>query len=516
MLDFTGHPFVDVGVATITAFAGKSDPRKLTADDLSEVARYIEENYTRNPLRSFLTVAFTSNAWFVQDAYNPDKPGLSDLDRQKRRDTRKLWANRHLHAWKSVGTGLADASCVFTGEPVVTEPLSGKLSSGRAGRAQIPLLQGDDNINFYPGGDSGIPISGTALLCFQAFPLGCAKVGGSLLAVHADDNRLTYRFARLNLQHNLSAVSVAQASNGDKLEESAHSLGTLLVGTLLDISRQRASVAADEELPPSSVTAYHLNNGKTPKLDMYFIPMQVARFLHRVTSAQYRSPWDTLASHAWQQPPKPTSAKGKSNQIPFTPRRNYMYEDILRLPEDAPGFIRRYFLRSALSWAREDDPRRAYSPIREAALVSWELTHLFLTEVLQMESGRIEQVRQLGDRLAGYVHGENDRRFFRAVLTERRYAAFRLALIQADLRAVRHRQGPLLTFDQYVEIFEDGEDVPRVDWLLARDLVLIRMIEQLHANGWLATNVDELSQAVEQVSDENAIRPATEPATGSA
>src|SRR5436305_998368 len=84
-LTFTGHPLVDVGLATITAFAGKVDPSAVTADDLSDVAEYIEENYTRNPLRSFLTVAFTSNAWFVQDAYNPDKPDLTDEERQARR-----------------------------------------------------------------------------------------------------------------------------------------------------------------------------------------------------------------------------------------------------------------------------------------------------------------------------------------------------------------------------------------------------------------------------------------------
>ncbi len=41
MLKYTGHPFVDVGVATITAFAGKRRPEDLTEADLDAIAKYI-------------------------------------------------------------------------------------------------------------------------------------------------------------------------------------------------------------------------------------------------------------------------------------------------------------------------------------------------------------------------------------------------------------------------------------------------------------------------------------------
>lgn len=502
MLRYTGHPLIDVGVATITAFVGKTDAEQVTGDDLNEMASYIEENYTRNPLRSFLTVAFTSNAWFAQDAYNPDKTGLSKEDREKRRSARKLWADRHLHSWENQSAGTVDDLCVFTGEPAVATALSGKLIAGRAGRAQLPLLQGDDNINFYPGGSSGIPISGSALLCLQAFPLGCAKVAGSLLAVHADDRRLTFRFAQDNLRRNLAAVSIAQQSDSSKLEEARHSLRTLLVGTLLDLQRARSETETEDDAP-SSVTAYHLNNGKTPKLDIYYIPLEVTTFLRRATSFRYRAQWDALVKRGWQQAPRQT---GKAKVVDrFEPRRNYLYEDVLSLPSDAPRFLRRYFLRFALRSAREDDPRGSYSPLREADLISWDLTELFAQEVLQMDPGRVDQIRQLGDRCAAYVRGENDRRFFQAFLTETRYSPLRLALIRADLKAVRRGQGPLITFDQFIEVFEEGEEVPRRDWTLARDLVLIRMIEQLHANGWLAGHAADIEDTMNQAGAEDGV-----------
>jgi CRISPR-associated protein Cst1 len=501
MLTYTGHPFVDVGVATITAFAGKRDPASVTSADLEAMANYIEHNYTRNPLRSFLTVAFTSNAWFAQPGFNPDATGLTDAVREERRRTRARWAEHHLRSWSVQPDSGGGPFCVFTGLPVTARALSGKLQPGRAGRAQVPLLQGDDNINFYPGGDSGIPVSGTALLCLQAFPLGCAKVAGSLLVIHADDNHLTYRFARRNLDRNLREVSLAQQSGADKLPEERHSLGTLLVGTLLDIQSERIADLEEEEAA-SSVTAYHLNNGQAPKLDIYHVPLEVTWFLRKATAATYRARWDALVSRGWQRPPT-KNAKGNREAGVFEPRRNYLYEDVLTLPDQAPRFLRLYFLRSALRRAFEDDPRRQYSPLGEADLVSWELTQLFLTEVLHVDSIRINEIRDLGDRLAAYVRNENDRRFFRTFLTEQRYPMLRLALIRADVDSVRRGQHPIITFEQFIEVFEDAEDLPRADWRLSRDLVLIRMIEQLHANGWLTRNAAELGDAVSEVDGEN-------------
>jgi CRISPR-associated protein Cst1 len=56
MLNYTGHPLVDVGIATITAFAEKDDPTELTEADLDKVAEYLIYQYTHQPLKSFATV----------------------------------------------------------------------------------------------------------------------------------------------------------------------------------------------------------------------------------------------------------------------------------------------------------------------------------------------------------------------------------------------------------------------------------------------------------------------------
>lgn len=113
-----------------------------------------------------------------------------------------------------------------------------------------------------------------------------------------------------------------------------------------------------------------------------------------------------------------------------------------------------------------------------------------------MEPDRIEQIRKMGDGIADYIAGQNDRRFFRAFFTEQRYDFFRTALIKANTAYVRAGHAPFLTLDPYIEVFEDGDDVRRADWRLARDLVLIRVVEQLHQKGWLAKNQEAMTEVI--------------------
>lgn len=115
-----------------------------------------------------------------------------------------------------------------------------------------------------------------------------------------------------------------------------------------------------------------------------------------------------------------------------------------------------------------------------------------------MEKDRIEEIRKLGDQLAAYVNGENDRRFFRDFFTERRYDSFRTALIKANLAHVKRGNPPFITLDPYIEVFEAGDEVARSDWQLARDLVLIRMIERLHQMEWLGKNPDAIPTETEE------------------
>lgn len=490
MVHYTGHPLIDVGLATMAAFAQKRRPEDLKAEDLEQIARYIETNYVIPPLRGHMTMAFTSNAWFIQDAYNPDKPGLSADERAARQATRRAWADRHLR--QCTAPGHSELCCVFTGLPAVSVPLSNKLPEGRAGRAQMPLLQGDDAINFFTDGQPGLPISGIALLALQFMPMGCAKAGIGLLAVHADDDRITYELAWSFLEQNRRAVALAQQAGEDKLPSATRSLKTLLVEALIAADQRRASVERRRERG-ISISAYNFNNGKSSRLAIYHLPLEITDFILAAQSL-HADAWQRLVQRGWQQP-----AAKKKTADSTEPRKNYVYEDLFELlhgPDQIRQFIRTYFLRIPRRTPFADDPRRAYTLRGEANLISWPLVELFLAKVGHMDAERIARICALGDGLAIYVKQTGGKKFFRNFFTEHRPALFRALLIKANIAHIKAGNEPLFDVLTYATIFEEGDEIMRRDWRLARDLVLMRMIDQLRP--WLTDHPDAVPEEVDE------------------
>ena len=479
MITYTGHPLIDVGLATLAAFHDKCDPSALTEDDLDKVADFLERYYLQEPMTSFLTVAFP-NSGFTQPAYSQQP--------QKR----KMYAEKILRAYKS-NVPTLPARCVFTGRPAVGISLDVKdeLKPGRAYRQHIPLLTGEEVINFMPYGDSGLPISGIALLALHALPLGCAKVLGKLLAVHSEDPEMLYECAKWFLDHNrkaLMATNIALQSGGKvKMPEFPRKPGTQVVELLETIEQQRVDRLGKIDRANVSVTAYYFSNlGQSPDLQIYHLPMEVVSFLRIAQTPRYRNAWTAVVSRGWE--------IVRSGGSRTTPSYNVLYEDLFHLPEESARFIRRYFLRRPEKVFGSGDPRREYSVRRDIGLISWPLTQLFLKEVMRMNVQRIDRIRILGERLAEYVASENDRGFFRTVLMATRYDQLRSALIRAGLNLVKKGGPPLVDFDSFVCIFEEGEELPYSDWRLARDLVLIRMLECLYEKQWLQVHADELPE----------------------
>lgn len=489
MLKYTGHPIVDVGAAAITAFVNKRRPEQLTHADLEAIAAYMTENYTKNPMRSFLTVAFP-NSGFTQPAYfeQPEK--------------QQTYASRVLYSFRE-NIPQTDEDDIFLGAPVPAVPYDvyGNLPVGRAFRQHIPLLTGEEVINFFPNGEAGMPVSGAALLAIQAFPLGCAKVEGKMLAIHSDNPKITLFFARKFLEQNRTAIQMAQQT-GSKLEETHLKLRTLVIQLLLDATESQLETREDEQ--PFSVTAYHISNsGQGPYLKIFHLPMQVIGFLRAMLSADYQLQWGRIVQRAWELPPE--KKKKQPTDEEFKPRKNYLYEDLFRLPEGANRFLRTYFLRAALRIAKmeRNDPRQNYSTRKEAEIVSWKITQEFLRRILHMEQARIDRIREIGDRLAEYVSSQNDKRFFQEFFTQNRYEFFRSRLLKANLAHVKRGNAPIIEFEPYIEVFEEGSELARPDWRLARDLVVIRMVERLYGMKWFDKNPDALTDELLQPEEEN-------------
>lgn len=477
-LDYTGHPFYDVGLATLTAFAHKRHPSQLEPADLQAAAEYMQRNYTVNPLKSFLTVSFP-NSGFVQPAYD------------KQPAKREQYARSVLFAYDAAP---ADEIDPISRLPVANTryDVKGELPPGRAFRQHVPLLTGEGYINFFPYGDAGLPLSGLTMLAIQALPLGCAKIAGRLLAVHSDSPDLLLYFARTFLRINRQNVQAAQTTGESKFPEtSPYKPRTLLIDLLLRAEQESQNRINEGE--PFSLTAYHFTNrGRDADLQIYPLPLEIGAFLRAATAPKYREQWQALIQRGWQ-----ILLKGDDQ-----PRYNRLYEDLFSLPENAAAFIRRYFLRRPAKPRDKTDPTGSYDTRREAGLISWPLTELFLKKVMMMDENRIASIRSLGDALAQYILRTNDRTFFNAFWMGRNYHEVRAALIRASQREVRAGRPPLISLDQFLAIFEQYEGSPAADWRLGRDLVLIRLLEQLYQQGWLQQHTEEIPETIEEILEE--------------
>jgi CRISPR-associated protein Cst1 len=368
----------------------------------------------------------------------------------------------------------------------------GRNALERAFRHHVPLLTGEGMVNFFPQGDAGLPVCGICLLAVQAFLLGAVRCQGRALFVHADDEEMTLEFAKRFLQENRRSFTL----------EVKHPR-TFFVARLCEVESERRERVELEEKPPCSVTVYHLTNyGTNADIALYHFPYQLVAFLRQAERAPHGQIWRQIVKRAWELSLGKRKGKGKASHSSMglqpleepEAARNYLFEDLFDLPRNASSFVRTYFLRRAYRSHFIEDPRRVYNLQGELELVSWRLTEIFLKEVMNMESHRIETIKRVADRVAEEIDTTNDRQLFRRLWMSRTYAELRHALVVANTRCAQSGKEPLLTFDDFVTVFEFGEDSQRLDWNLARDLLLIRVIERLHQGGWFSKHADVIEQ----------------------
>jgi CRISPR-associated protein Cst1 len=178
------------------------------------------------------------------------------------------------------------------------------------------------------------------------------------------------------------------------------------------------------------------------------------------------------------------------SEDPFR-RRNYLYEDLFGLPENAARFIRRYLR-----------PRDMTGQEGAEFVPTWRLTELFLEEVMGMEAKRIEAIRALADRLSEKVAQTDDKALWKKAYFNKGYRGLRNLLISQGQQLLKDGRPPLLRLDDFLAIFEDGNELAKADWGLAWDLVLIRMTEQLYDRGWFERHKDVLAETTEEAERE--------------
>lgn len=389
MLHYTGHPLVDVGIATLTAFSRKDDPEALDAADLEAASRYLWQLYTcPGPMQNLIRGTVFFNAGYYQ----------------ARSDLREQFAQRVLASW------YVDASCI----PGVRCSFCERTAAYLANREEVPLLNGRHVFNFGGRARAGLPICGMCSLALHMLPLGCVKTGRGLLAAHSEEPILTLGIARRALQQMMQSLSLADVERLPGFPYERTRFVELLVSWM---------AVMDRRAPDASLTGYYFTNyGASPMIQIYRLDASVVSWLDEMqhhADASLSDAWWRVVNSGWTQKKEDVGTEFLSNAV---------YEAVLTLPAEGRSFFRRFL---------------KYSYHRG-------LVELFLERILDMSPERIVLLRTLGDRFASYARSKRGFLYEFSRLND--YSRWRRVILRAaDDMARAGRK--LITFDEFIDAF---------------------------------------------------------------
>jgi CRISPR-associated protein Cst1 len=451
----------------LTCHAGRERPEDVLMQDIDTFAAEAEELYMSPLMQSYLTVLFTANGPITQPSH----------DMAKRLEE----ARRLLGLHRTQGGPEADG-CAFCGRPAVE----------RLHREMLPLTSGQGPGNFFPYGRSGVLACGLCVVSLLALGTGAPSCSGRALVVEAEDPRLLLQITKGWYPEMLRLAHLSQVT-GKKVPAFRHPL-TRIVEALVHLQEGRSEEDIERATPVrAGLTVYHLSNsGQGPDIDIRRLPSPIVRFVWRAGLPKYGPAWQEVVGQHWQ-----PGEKGDER----IHRRNAVYDALFTLPEQAGRFVRRFLLPPAVEQARNRQEELEPGALKDRGEDRWNLVQLFLREVMGMDEGRIAAIRNLGDVLADEVVGNDDAQLARRVLMADDYRSVRALLIRTSVKRVRGGGDPLTSLDDFLKVFEEGDELRRIDWRLAWDLTCIRFIEILGKHGWFTAHRETAVEVEESSSD---------------
>ncbi len=477
-IHYTGHPFVDVGVATLVAHANVQHPEELEAHHLEAFEAYAKPIYLKRMLLGYISYVVFPNL------VNAGLIGEKNWEKfaEKRQDivhglfSLWKWDGKTPYPAPNEVPCQAGETCVFCGQEGVVK-MSQRL---------VPMVGGEDSINFFPEGTPKMALCRACTIALLAMPFGTLNSDGKCFIVHSHHTATLQQLVKLYLGYNIRDFALPNLAKRPNHKYPK----TQLIENLIQAGLHTSKAA--------SITAYlFVASSQNADIQIFHLPSSIIDFVRSASRADEKA-WQQIVNRAWELEKVSKSKESKdqeedNNTIVYG-KRNFFYEALFDLPQNAVSFLRTYLLRNKTKGKTKTDPSYTYSFIKEREAISWTLISLFMEKVMNMERKRIEAIRNLGERLASYIQ-EVDSRFYRTIYLARGESNIRSALIKAAnvARTSGTLNEPLLPFDEFIDVFFYTDDANNLlpDWYLAKDLLLVRIMECLNPQ-WIRANQDEL------------------------
>ncbi|CAN5788468.1 type I-B CRISPR-associated protein Cas8b1/Cst1 [soil metagenome] len=421
----TGNPFVDAGQEMMAALAKVDHISELTKKDVRPLIERLISIYMQEDWRRNMHTIFPMSVLASPSYPNPKEPYSALLSE---------WFAL-LDSDESLGI-----PCAISGTPAHVY-----LS-----KTFLPM---SDSVgyNFQSASQKGTPVSIPISIALQFFPLALTKIG-----------------KMWGLPHFSNAAAQAKWADGIvrniEFSEGTGTSSVVNIGTSKQVNaffRLIERLVRDQRyFPPSSITLYVFNNfNKTDHnvtvTDIHYMPSRVFGFIQGAMSPSAGDSWRKIVWRGY-----PLNRKIEDEEDGLRRFNNSVYWNLLNDRSISSFFV----------------DRRKRCPVARGNS-GWKLYSNYLEEVRGMDRTRIENLRELGDRIAPIVRDRKRRLLAledsrsRGALTD---VLYRIATKDSDGRLSE----PLITFDQLItDLFP--HDTEYSDWKEVKYLLLFRIYEQL-------------------------------------
>jgi len=420
----TGNPFVDTGQEMMAALAGVDHVSELMKEDVE-------------PLLDSLVGLYFQEGW-LKNSYSVFPNSEMNNGKNRRERYEQL-----LTGWiQNVGNAPEPYLGNMCG-------ISGRNAQTYLGKKYLPMSDQEFG-NFQSATQPGTPVSAAVALALQFFPLALTKVGKMMALPH---------FSNADAQ----AQWADSMAENIKFSEAVGSGGVGDVGTSRPVNgffRLIERLVRDQQgFPQSGVTLYLFNNFNQvdykSATDIHYMPSRVFGFIRAAENHNGGKAWHRIVWRGY-----PANKKFEDEDDALRRSNNSVYWNLLN-DRSISGFF--------INWKERCPVVRGDS--------GWRLFEYYLKEVRSMDQERIENLRDLGDRIAPIIRNH-----------KRRLLALEGAKSRGELTDVLYRiatkdsagklKEPLITFDQLVsDLFP--HDTQYSDWREVKYLLLFRIYEQL-------------------------------------
>lgn len=349
------HPFQRAGSFAAAAIVNKPSPEDLTADDLDAVVTTIVTDGARHHTASktepggiwplALSAAFTNN--------------LPSDKRYTKGDV--LEAERRLRDVFDFHDTDGAYTCTYCSRPAVHA----------FGKNRVPLVESDQFRNSTVRGVPGTPVCRTCLITLWALPYACTYISGRMVLVDFDDNSAARGHVDETLRHNRQSMALPNRST------SAH-VGFHTVA--FDHLR-----AIEARLPLSGAAIYVWRNGnQEADLERWRVEEPLVKFIRS---------WSPSSRRGFAAAARALTVKKANGRVEVGGRKRLVGALLSTNDRRVTNLLRAAAVRSA-----DFQPQRL--PDVRAFL------HVYLTEVVSMQSALLTSLGPLAERVATLIGGE--------------------------------------------------------------------------------------------------------------